>query len=95
MLSPTDGWIVGAQQNAYPGATASDYQQHTILLGYQSGQWRQAQAPNTGTPVDAITGLAYVRLIPTQVQSLGYALRTRNPSGAVRRRLQCRGGILQ
>ncbi len=59
MRSASDGWIVGTQQNAYPGATVSDYQQHTILLHYQSGQWQQVQAPNTGTPVDAITGLAF------------------------------------
>jgi len=59
MRSASDGWIVGTQQNAYPGATVSDYQQHTVLLHYQGGQWQQVQAPNTGTPVDAITGLAF------------------------------------
>jgi hypothetical protein len=59
MLSSTDGWIVGVQQNAYPGATVNDYQQHTVLLRYQGGQWQQAPAPPTGTPVDAITGFAF------------------------------------
>jgi hypothetical protein len=59
MRSASDGWIVGTQQDAYPGATVSDYQQHTVLLHYQAGQWQQMQAPDTGTPVDAITGVAF------------------------------------
>jgi hypothetical protein len=59
MLSPAEGWIVGAQQASYPGATVSQYQQHTIMLHYVGGQWTQVQVPQTNTPVDAITALAF------------------------------------
>ena len=59
MVSPSEGWIVGAEQASYPGATTSDYQQHTILLRYAAGHWAQMLVPQMGTPVDAITGLAF------------------------------------
>jgi hypothetical protein len=59
MRSPSDGWIVGAQSNIRPGNTASDYQQQTILLHYDGSHWSQVSAPDTGTPVNAVTGLAF------------------------------------
>lgn len=59
MRSPGDGWIVGAQSNTRPGTTASNYQQQTILLHYGGGAWQQVSVPDTGTPVSAVTGLAF------------------------------------
>ena len=59
MRSPSDGWIVGAQSNVRPGTTASNYQQQTILLHYDGSHWSQVSVPDTGTPVNAVTGLAF------------------------------------
>lgn len=59
MRSPGDGWIVGAQSNVRPGTTASNYQQQTILLHYDGSHWSQVSVPSTGTPVNAVTGLAF------------------------------------
>jgi hypothetical protein len=59
MRSPTEGWIVGSVQRTYPGSTASNYQQHTVLYQYAGGQWRRVAAPSTGTTVDAVTDLAF------------------------------------
>ncbi|HKS70755.1 MAG TPA: zf-HC2 domain-containing protein [Ktedonobacterales bacterium] len=59
MRSADDGWIIGSQSNVRPGTTASNYQQQTILLHYSGGTWHQVDIPNTGTPVNAVTGLAF------------------------------------
>lgn len=59
MRSADDGWIVGSQSNVRPGTTASNYQQQTILLHYSGGTWRQVRIPNTGTPVNAVTGISF------------------------------------
>ncbi|MFI5273476.1 MAG: anti-sigma factor family protein [Ktedonobacterales bacterium] len=59
MRSPSDGWIIGAQTNVRPGTTASNYQQQTIMLHYSQRHWNQVTLPDTGTAVNAITGLAF------------------------------------
>ncbi len=59
MRSPSEGWIVGAQSNVRPGTTASNYQQQTVLLHYDGSTWRQVSVPDTGTLVNAITGMTF------------------------------------
>ena len=59
MRSASDGWIAGSQSNVRPGTTASNYQQQTILLHYDGSHWSQVRAPDTGTPVNAVTGISF------------------------------------
>lgn len=59
MLSARDGWIAGIQQNAYPGATVSDFKQVPVLFHYDGTHWNQVSLPQTSTPVEAATGWAF------------------------------------
>ncbi len=59
MRSSTDGWIIGEQQNAYAGATTSNFQQHARLWHYDGHQWRSVAFSKLGFAVDAVTDLAF------------------------------------
>jgi hypothetical protein len=59
MRTPTDGWIIGEEQNAYLGATTDNFQQHTRLWHYDGHKWQSVAFPKLGFAVDAITGLAF------------------------------------
>ncbi|HEX6817453.1 MAG TPA: hypothetical protein VF120_03700 [Ktedonobacterales bacterium] len=59
MLSATDGWIVGYEQNNYVGSTAADYERVPVLYHYNGTSWSSVAAPDTGTPISAITGVSF------------------------------------
>lgn len=59
MLSATNGWIVGIEQNAYFGATTSHFLQQPILFHYDGSSWSPVTVPATGLPATAITQLTF------------------------------------
>lgn len=58
-LSPTDTWIQGVVESAYPGATVADYQAHTVLFHYTNGAWTQVPVPDANAPVATVAQLAF------------------------------------